>query len=81
VRDAVDDGRATAPDREIDARIDGPAPMLGDADQLRQVLGNLRAARSLAIVDAHGGSVEAANAAKGWARFVVRLADRLELVR
>jgi len=38
--DAVDDARATAPDREIslDAR---PAPVLGDAHQLRQVLGNL----------------------------------------
>ena len=38
--DAVDDARATAPDREIalDAR---PAPVRGDAHQLRQVLGNL----------------------------------------
>jgi two-component system, OmpR family, sensor kinase len=41
VRDTVDDGRATAPDREIRVRIDGPAVVLGDADQLRQVLGNL----------------------------------------
>jgi two-component system, OmpR family, sensor kinase len=41
VGDAVDDGRATAPDREISARIDRPAVVLGDADQLRQVLGNL----------------------------------------
>jgi two-component system, OmpR family, sensor kinase len=41
VRDAVDDGRATAPDREIHARVEGPAVVLGDADQLRQVLGNL----------------------------------------
>jgi two-component system OmpR family sensor kinase len=41
VRDAVDDARATAPEREIRARIDGPAVVLGDADQLRQVLGNL----------------------------------------
>ena len=39
--DAVDDARATAPDREIGLRDDGPAPVLGDADQLRQVLANL----------------------------------------
>jgi two-component system, OmpR family, sensor kinase len=136
-RDAVDDGRATAPDREIRARTDGPAVVLGDADQLRQVLGNLlrnalvhtpqgteidvsveRGADDVmlevrdhgpglppgdpaalferfwrseggrergkggaglglaivaAIVDAHGGQVEAANAADGGASFVVRL--------
>jgi two-component system OmpR family sensor kinase len=41
VRDAVDDARATAPDRELRARIDEPAVLVGDADQLRQVLGNL----------------------------------------
>jgi two-component system OmpR family sensor kinase len=40
-RDAVDDARATAPDREINARVDGSAVVLGDAHQLRQVLGNL----------------------------------------
>jgi two-component system, OmpR family, sensor kinase len=37
----VDDARATAPDREIRARVDEPALVIGDADQLRQVLGNL----------------------------------------
>jgi two-component system, OmpR family, sensor kinase len=137
VRDTVDDGRATAPDREIRARIDGPAIVLGDADQLRQVLGNLlrnalvhtpagteidvsvehgadevrlevrdhgpglppgdpaalferfwrseggrergRGGAGLglaivaAIVDAHDGQVEAADAAGGGASFVVRL--------
>jgi len=137
VRDAVDDGRATAPDREIRARVDGPAVVLGDADQLRQVLGNLlrnafvhtppgteidvsverrdgevrlevrdhgpglppgdpaalfeRFWRSeggrergkggaglglaivAAIVDAHGGQVEAGDAPGGGASFVVRL--------
>jgi two-component system OmpR family sensor kinase len=137
VRDAVDDGRATAPDREIGARVNGSAFVLGDADQLRQVLGNLLrnalvhtpagtpievdvrqigddvrlevrdhgpglppgdpaalferfwrseggrergkggAGLGLAIVavivDAHGGQVEAANAADGGASFVVRL--------
>ena len=41
VRDAVDDGRAAAPGREIGIEIDGPALVLGDRDQLRQVLGNL----------------------------------------
>jgi two-component system OmpR family sensor kinase len=137
VRDTVDDGRATAPDREIRADTDGPAVVLGDADQLRQVLGNLlrnalvhtpagtavevsvrrdaddvelevrdhgpglppgdpaalfeRFWRSeggrergkggaglglaivAAIVDAHGGQVEAGDAAGGGASFVVRL--------
>ena len=38
--DAVDDARATAPDREISLQAD-PAPVSGDAHQLRQVLGNL----------------------------------------
>jgi two-component system OmpR family sensor kinase len=38
--DAVDDARATAPDREIS--LEAPsAPVKGDAHQLRQVLGNL----------------------------------------
>jgi two-component system OmpR family sensor kinase len=41
VRDAVDDGRAAAPGREIRAQVDGPALVVGDPDQLRQVLGNL----------------------------------------
>jgi two-component system OmpR family sensor kinase len=39
-RDAVDDARATAPGRAIELH-DEPAVMLGDAHQLRQVLGNL----------------------------------------
>jgi two-component system OmpR family sensor kinase len=39
--DAVDDARATAPDREIDLHTDGPAIVAGDPHQLRQVLGNL----------------------------------------
>jgi two-component system OmpR family sensor kinase len=41
VRDAVDDGRAAAPAREIRVEVDGPALVLGERDQLRQVLGNL----------------------------------------
>jgi two-component system, OmpR family, sensor kinase len=41
VRDAVDDARAVAPDREIRVEVEGPALVVGDRDQLRQVLGNL----------------------------------------
>jgi two-component system OmpR family sensor kinase len=39
--DAVDDARATAPDREIDLRAAGRAHVAGDPHQLRQVLANL----------------------------------------
>jgi two-component system OmpR family sensor kinase len=39
-RDAVDDARATAPDREIELHAQ-PVAVTGDADQLRQVLANL----------------------------------------
>ncbi len=41
VRDAASDARAAAPDRAIDARAEPPLTVVGDADQLRQVLGNL----------------------------------------
>src|SRR4051794_8425940 len=41
VGDAVDDARATAPDRAIDSSVDGDTTVMGDAHQLRQVLGNL----------------------------------------
>jgi two-component system OmpR family sensor kinase len=41
VRDAVDDARVTAPDRRIDLGGDRTARVVGDAHQLRQVLGNL----------------------------------------
>ena len=40
-RDAVEDARATAPDRPIDIHVQAGATVLGDAHQLRQVLGNL----------------------------------------
>jgi two-component system, OmpR family, sensor kinase len=40
-RDAVDDARARAPDRAITAAADAPVIVRGDADRLRQVLGNL----------------------------------------
>jgi two-component system OmpR family sensor kinase len=39
--DAVDDARATAPDREIDLRATGNTHVAGDPHQLRQVLANL----------------------------------------
>jgi two-component system OmpR family sensor kinase len=41
VGDAIDDARATAPDRDIDSRVDGETAVRGDAHQLRQVLANL----------------------------------------
>jgi two-component system, OmpR family, sensor kinase len=41
VADAVDDARATAPDREITSAIDDETTVRGDAHQLRQVLANL----------------------------------------
>ena len=136
-RDAVDDARATAPNRSIDIEVDGGATVVGEAHQLRQVLGNLlrnalmhtpdgtpievSVAREdedvrlevrdhgpglptddsdalferfwraeggrergkggaglglaivAAVVDAHGGRVQAANAPGGGASFVVRL--------
>jgi two-component system OmpR family sensor kinase len=40
-RDAVDDARVTAPDRTIDITVEGPATVLGEPHQLRQVLANL----------------------------------------
>ena len=40
-RDAVDDARATAPDRAIALDAEPGATVLGDPDQLRQVLANL----------------------------------------
>jgi two-component system, OmpR family, sensor kinase len=40
-RDAVDDARAIAPDREIDVTANGPTVLDADGHQLRQVLGNL----------------------------------------
>jgi two-component system, OmpR family, sensor kinase len=40
-RDAVDDARAMAPDRDINLTVDDEATVRGDAHQLHQVLGNL----------------------------------------
>jgi two-component system OmpR family sensor kinase len=39
--DAVDDARATAPDRDIELSATGQVHLLGDPHQLRQVLANL----------------------------------------
>ncbi|HEY5390312.1 MAG TPA: HAMP domain-containing sensor histidine kinase [Solirubrobacteraceae bacterium] len=41
VRDAAEDARAAAPDREITALADGEQMVSGDSSQLRQVLANL----------------------------------------
>ncbi|HLW95031.1 MAG TPA: HAMP domain-containing sensor histidine kinase [Solirubrobacteraceae bacterium] len=41
VRDAAEDARAAAPDREITAHADGEQIVNGDSSQLRQVLANL----------------------------------------
>jgi two-component system OmpR family sensor kinase len=41
VHDAVDDARAMAPDRDVNLVTDGHHTVVGDAHQLRQVLGNL----------------------------------------
>jgi two-component system OmpR family sensor kinase len=40
-RDAADDARAVAPDRQVRLEAEQPVRVLGDASQLRQVLGNL----------------------------------------
>ena len=40
-RDAVDDARATAPERDIDVHTEPPTGVRGDGHQLRQVLANL----------------------------------------
>src|SRR5919201_415963 len=41
IGDAVDDSRAIAPDRAIELQVDGAALVLGDRDELRQVVANL----------------------------------------
>src|SRR4051794_31696105 len=40
-RDAADDARAVAPDRDVRLDADQPVTVMGDSSQLRQVLGNL----------------------------------------
>jgi two-component system, OmpR family, sensor kinase len=41
VADAAQDARVTAPDRRINLQIKGPATVMGDSGQLRQVVSNL----------------------------------------
>ena len=62
-RDAVDDARVTAPDREIDVAADGEAAVLGDAHRLRQVLANLL--RNALVHTPAGTPVEASVARRG----------------
>ena len=70
--DAVDDARATAPDRSITLVGDGAAAtVLGDAHQLRQVLGNLL--RNALVHTPSGTSIEVGIAA---GRHLVRLTVR-----
>jgi two-component system OmpR family sensor kinase len=69
-RDAVDDARVTAPDRDIALRV-APAAVTGDADQLRQVLANLL--RNALVHTPAGTPIEVAVGADNGA---VRLAVR-----
>jgi two-component system OmpR family sensor kinase len=62
-RDAVDDARATAPDRDIGVSGDASAVVLGDAHQLRQVLANLL--RNALVHTPVGSPVEVAVTAAG----------------
>ena len=68
-RDAVDDARVTAPDREIS--LDAvPARVSGDADQLRQVLGNLL--RNALVHTPAGTPIDVSMTAGDEVRVVVR---------
>jgi two-component system OmpR family sensor kinase len=69
--DAVDDARATAPERPIELVEDGEAVVMGDAHQLRQVLGNLL--RNALVHTPAGTPIEVAVAVDG---AVVRVAVR-----
>ena len=71
VDDAVDDARATAPDRGIEPRVDGDTMVVGDAHQLRQVLANLL---RNALVHTPGGTPIEVSAAQedGGVRLEVR---------
>jgi two-component system, OmpR family, sensor kinase len=70
--DAVSDARATAPEREIALDADGPAAVLGDAHQLRQVLGNLL---RNALVHTPAGTGIEVSVANGDGRVRLRVRD------
>src|SRR4051794_523740 len=63
VADAVDDARATAPDREISSAVEGETTVLGDAHQLRQVLANLL--RNALVHTPDGTPIEVSGARDG----------------
>ena len=68
--DAVGDAAAVAPDRAIGLDADPGATVLGDAHQLRQVLGNLL--RNALVHTPAGTPIEVRVAADGAVRFEVR---------
>jgi two-component system OmpR family sensor kinase len=71
-RDAADDARAIAPEREIRLRSSAPALVLGDQSQLRQVLGNL--VRNALVHTPRGTPIEL-SVANGAAEAVVTVRD------
>src|SRR4051812_5139570 len=71
-RDAADDARAVAPDRDIKLRADPHATVLGDQSQLRQVLGNL--VRN-ALVHTPGGTAIDLSVTNGAAEAVLTVRD------
>jgi two-component system OmpR family sensor kinase len=69
--DAVDDARATAPDRAIAAALEPGLVVLGDANGLRQVLGNLL--RNALVHTPEGTPVEVTTTREeDWVRVEVR---------
>jgi|tagenome__1003787_1003787.scaffolds.fasta_scaffold20984437_3 two-component system OmpR family sensor kinase len=70
-RDAVDDALVTAPEREVALHANGPVCVLGERDQLRQVLGNL--VRNALVHTPPGTPIEVSvDSAGGEARLEVR---------
>jgi two-component system OmpR family sensor kinase len=62
-RDAAADARAAAPDRDVTVTADEPVRVLGDASQLRQVIGNLT--RNALVHTPPGTPVELRTAVEG----------------